>query len=229
MSKSNSRILSQGTSLFRYNIGIDLPVIWDDTYHSPEYANTIYGPKNQIGAFFFYEQETTARAVLEIARGNLKGDEDINTNSSITYCHLMTDVKLLDISGWAYPMQVLRVLIEEGIDVLTNDFVKHDGKDCPFSELKADYDFVISNEEVGLCSKEGKKIMRAADRINKFFHKEVETRYIGQLLTDFENGKSFKAQLMVKGFDGYCFTEEVSPTICIFDSSKLSKPIHKVI
>lgn len=54
--------------------------------------------------------------------------------------------------------------------------------------------------------------------------------YLGQCLTDFENGFIFRQILKEKGFDGYVFVEEVSdPTVCIFDSSFLSEPTTQAI
>ena len=45
-------ILPQGTSLYRYCVGIDIPETWDPTFENPEYANRPQGKKNQIGAYF---------------------------------------------------------------------------------------------------------------------------------------------------------------------------------
>ena len=224
------RILSKGTPLFRYNLGINLPEKWDASFYSPEYIYSSFGPKNQIGALFFYDNEETAHRVLSAAN-NLKvhAGESYDENT-MTSCCLKEAVRLLDISGCITPMQVLRILREEGIDVLNKDFVKHDHGDFSFNELKDDFEFVLTNNDTELFSTEWKAVYDASNRINDFFHqKDVDSRYIGQLLTDFQNGISFKAQLTDKGYDGYCFTEELSPTVCIFDSAKLTAPLHKTI
>ncbi len=50
------------------------------------------------------------------------------------------------------------------------------------------------------------------------------------MVTDFENGMVFKRLLIEKGYEGYQFMEEKSsPTICLFDSSKISKPTHQKV
>lgn len=218
------RILQKGSWLYRYNLGTNLPDQWAGSYHSPEYSDTEFGHKNQIGALFFYEDEITAKQVLCAAldKDNLNSSYSQNT---ITSCQLVEDVRLLDISNCEIPMRVLVILNEEGIDVLNERFLKHDNGDFRFSVLKKDFDFVMNAQNIM-----NNDVLGAANRINTFFHqKETESRYLGQLLTDFENGKDFRSQLVEKGFDGYCFTEEPSPTICIFDAAKLTSPLHKTV
>lgn len=63
------------------------------------------------------------------------------------------------------------------------------------------------------------------DKFNAFFHNTVG--YVGQLLTDFNNGPKFKAVLHARNIDGYIFEEEArthKPTFCIFDYGRLSAP-----
>ena len=70
--------------------------------------------------------------------------------------------------------------------------------------------------------------MNCAAKIDDFFQRLVG--YTGQLMTDFENGIVFKKLLQEKGYEGYQFMEEkTSPTICLFDSSKITKTIYKTV
>ena len=67
----------------------------------------------------------------------------------------------------------------------------------------------------------------AADAIEQFFCGHPP--YLGQLLTDFGNGQHFKSLLQNAGFEGYVFMEQyASNTYCIFDSNKISLPMHHV-
>ena len=71
-------------------------------------------------------------------------------------------------------------------------------------------------------------IMNSAAKIDDFFQWRVG--YTGQLMTDFGNGVPFKRQLTEKGFGGYTFMEEkYVPTICLFDSCKLTTPDHTIV
>lgn len=222
------RKLPKGTQLFRYNLGVNLPKDWSSDYKSIEYQDSVLGPKNQVGALFFYDNETTACQVLSSALSKRQTPPIENT---ITSCFLLEDVVLLDLSQCEFPTCVLRILRDEGIDILTNDYVRHDQGCSLFSELKDDFLFMLENDNVEFFPGNGAlKVYNAANRINDFFHySKVGIRYIGQLLTDFENGNLFKTALLEKGFDGYCFTEEPSPTICIFDASKITPPTHNRI
>ena len=66
-------------------------------------------------------------------------------------------------------------------------------------------------------------------QVNSFFFTKSGP-FLGQHLSDFNNGIIFNKLLTEKGYDGYVFVEEVNdPTVCIFDSSFLSQPTTQVI
>lgn len=217
-------ILPKGTILYRYNLGIDAPQFWSTDYYSPEYYSTKYGRKNQIGAFFFYLDEQTARNVLGQAIKNSSNRGEDYPNNTITTCQTLEDIQLLDITGCQRPVQILNILYDEGIDVLTAEFVRHLNGDTPFTVIREYHQFIIQHEK----EKEwpiNREKMNYAAKIDDFFQWLVG--YTGQLLTDFENGVPFKRKLQEKGYEGYQFMEEKSsPTICIFELEKLTAPEH---
>ena len=85
----------------------------------------------------------------------------------------------------------------------------------------------IRNTFLKLYSSNIKGKINAAEQLNSFF---CECPYWGQLLTDFNNGDKFKELLQHNGYEGYSFMETYSSiTYCIWNSDKLSKPIHEII
>jgi hypothetical protein len=220
-------VLNKGTHLYRYCLGDNAPAVWSKDYFSPEYNYPKYGRKNQIGAFFFYLDEQTARNVLGQALKNSSKRGESYPQNTITTCETIEDISLLDITGCDRPIKILNVLYDAKIDVLTNDFVRHLYGDVPFDVIRAYHQFIMEHENDNEVHISREKINYAA-KIDDFF--QFLVGYTGQLLTDFGNGVHFKRLLLEKGYEGYQFMEESSsPTICIFDSSKLSSPIHIMI
>lgn len=213
-------VLSTDTNLYRYNLSDKMPDVWSTEYKSPEYHYDIYGDKNQIGAFFFYIKEGTAKEVLNVAISDANKRGESYSKCTITHCKTTRDINILDLTGCTNPINILNKLYDENIDVLTKDFSLFvDNKS--FEMIRKDYDFLIKNDTKLDC----KKRMHYADKINKFFCYKVNL--LCQRLTDFGNGKPFKKLLTEKGYEGYQFNEESSsPTICLFDSNKLTSPIH---
>lgn len=219
--------LLKGTALYRYCLGNDIPKEWSTEYHSPEYHSEEYGDKNQIGAFFFYRNEETAYKVLtEAIKKAAKHGQNFQ-NSTLTCCQTIEDISILDFTDCARPVQMLNILYDEGIDVLTSDFFLHPNKEHSFNNIRGYHQYIMDNRktnDIKVCS----KILNKADKIDKFFKEHVG--YTGQLLTDFGNGIPFKRQLEEKGYEGYQFMEEKSsPTICLFNSSKLTLPVHRIV
>ena len=224
-------IVKKGKSFYRYDVSSKpLPDNWDDAIKNPEYSETTYGPKNQAGFFFFYEDQETAKAVgrIAISRAN-------NTKSVIiTSCQLNEDANMLDLTKYDglmldvksdFPITLLNILEVEGIDVLTDAFHRYASDVVPFSLLSADFSIIHQSNSDDFC--QFKSRIDAANRINTFFYDCIP--FLGQCLSDFGNGFSFKDILENLGYEGYLFLEEpLSPTYCLFGKDKLSKPIHKV-
>lgn len=222
-------ILPQGTSLYRYCVAVGLPDAWDPTFENPEYANHPHGKKNQIGAYFFYELESMAKNVAGVALRDYGNDHQI-TDYTLTTCQTTRDLTLLDLSGNLPPCMFLEKLYDYDIDILTNDFVNYFKNQHPFSVCKDAFQrlrkyspFLLNmykltpfDEEIFNC-------------IHDFFCNDGH-RITGQLVTDYENGHTFKSLLEQKGYEGYVFNEEREcATICIFDASNLTLPIHTII
>lgn len=214
--------LKSSTELFRYCICKDIPITWDASFKNPEYVYNNLGSKNQIGAYFFYLNSETADNVSEAAIRRMKKQSAIVTK---TKCLLIREVNLLDISQCEMPINILNVLYDNGINCLTDVFNKYDkDKKISFSTVSGFYDIVKSSNLKCDILLDCKK-MEAGIEINNFFNNNKN--FLGQLLTDFDNGVAFKVILRELGFDGYLFDEEkTSPTVCLFDSSCLTEPEH---
>ena len=220
-------ILPAGTALYRYCLGTEVPAVWSTDYHSPEYFWPKYGNKNQIGAFFFYPNEQTARNVLSVAVEHQESLGHPYPNNILTACHTTEDINLLDITNCQRPINILNILYDEGIDVLTTDFNKYHEDMVPFNQIRGYHIFIMDNE--GTNDRIVQSDMKEYGvKIDQFFQWRVQ--YTGQLLTDFGNGVTFKRQLQERGYEGYQFMEEKNcPTICIFESEKLSVPVHQIV
>lgn len=222
-------IVNKGTTFYRYDISSEpLPKDWDDTLKSIEYSNTAFGPKNQVGFFFFYDNQETAESVGRIAINR--------TNSTrsmiITSCQIVEDINLLDLTKYDgvlldvqsdHPLTLLNILKSYGINVLTEGFHRYNTDVIPFSSLADDFSLVhqpVTNDLIQI-----KNRINAATRINEFFYDCIP--FLGQSLSDFANGLTFRDILENHEYDGYLFLEEPSsPTYCLFRKNKLGKPVH---
>lgn len=209
-------------TLYRYNL-IEPPSSWTEEFKNPQYVSS-RGAKNSIGAYFFYSKCETAVNVGKKAIQETGGNNKI---LFITSAQLQHDANILDLSlpiETFEPEYILDLLYDNGIDVLTDKFL-HLNPSHKLSEIREDY-FKIRE-----AKQSGKQLPWNHDsrmNVNGFFM--GNSSHLGQCLTDFENGFMFKQLLEEKGYDGYVFVEEVNdPTVCIFDSSFLSRPTTQVI
>lgn len=224
-----SKILHIDTELYRYDLSDSLPNDWTTDYHSIEYSYD-RGFKNKCGSFFFYDNEQTSLDVLKNA-AQMRGVHV----ATITSCHTLKEVTLLDLSKYDSPSQLLCCLYKNGIDVFNKGFYCYDedhSKDRKIDEMKESL--------VAILTKDNKTMedmlsnINTANKINEFFYSKkcspCKCRYLGQLFTDFDNGPKFKKMLLDKDYDGYCFREDpCGMTYCIFDQNVLSAPNHKTI
>lgn len=221
--------LPVGKKFFRYDLGTDLPHVWSTDYHSVEYSY-VRGYKNICGAFFFYDNKDTALDVLTLARKR----KDISPNT-ITSCHLIKEVSLLDFSKYESPAQLLSNLYNHGINVFGKGFCRYGNgpeDDVLIDTLKEDFETIIHTKKQTL--NDFSMIIEKTTKINDFFYtrylKGCECRYIGQLFTDFDNGPLFKQMLIQSGSYGYCFRESPTGlTYCLFDSDVLSSPTQEQV
>lgn len=224
----NKLDLHCNTELYRYDLDDNLPDDWTTYYHSKQYTFD-RGFKNICGAFFFFDNKQTALDVFKNAAE--KGARE----GTITTCYIKKQVSLLDLSYCQTPSEILCFLNKNGMSVFNKGFYRY-GKnqleDVLFDKIKALIDEILTKENDTM---EGMSfIINKSTQINEFFYfKECspcECRYIGQLLTDFNNGPKFKEILLAKGYDGYCHKETPKGvTYCIFDHNVLSAPRHEKI
>lgn len=216
---------------------------WSSDYHNIEYvyedASKELKFKNQIGAFFFYDDKSQARLTGEVGARRLKRNELWLTKTS-----LISDTPLLDLrmhySNLGFPiphttpLQVICRLEEIGIKILNDSFHKYMnvyGEKIPFSDIRSKYEeIIILDNKDNTSLKEDLEKLKLAGDVNGFFNNRIG--YLGQLLSDFSNGIHFKEMLISKGFKGYIFEEETflhKPTFCVFDSGNLEQPISEKI
>lgn len=206
--------LPNNTPLYRY-VCIDIPPDeWTTDFKNPEYNHKTKGVKNQIGSFFFYENEETAKKVASCVASRLNCEK-----VTITSCHTLNDLNLFDLRCEGDTIKTLEKLYDAGINVLTDDYTKHNGE--KFSNIKECYSHyceVKNYDPIIICL--------IVEKIKAFFRIGNHSA-LGQFLTDFDNGSIFKDELLKNGYDGYIFDEEQSSSnICLFSSDNLSKPIH---
>lgn len=216
----NTIILEKGDSLYRYDLGDCHPAEWSICHPNPEYLTKQYGPKNQIGAFFFFDKESTAKQVLSQAVVNQEKKGINYSKGTITSCEVTDSIVLLDLeTDLIGCSNIISVLYELDLNVISNKFYNFQKKQ-PFEQLKE----AISN----LYSDQPLIKLSAANEINEFFCSCPP--YLGQLLTDFKNGIAFKALLEMQGYEGYVFMEQFSSnTYCLLSSDKISPPRHQII
>ena len=124
-----------------------MPSEWATKYHSSEFHSSTYGEKNQIDAFFFYCDETQARNILNVVIQNVAKQGWIFIRNTITSCQTIADLNLLDLTMAGRPVQILNILYDYNIDVLTTSFSKYDEKaKIPFSIIRDYHRYIMDNE-----------------------------------------------------------------------------------
>lgn len=228
--------------LWRYDL-IEPADEWDSSYHSPEYTYSSMAEnlkfKNQIGAFYLFDNKEQALLTGRIAKEKSQSKE-----LWLTHTTLIPSVRFLDIRSsylengelisHEHPIHIIDHLIELGLDVFSDNFKKYvnqKGDTYPFSVMKTNYETCKNIQGDNISDDDRHIKYTLAQDINSFFrHPEAwNLAYIGQLLTDFENGLFFKDFLEKLGCGGYIFNEAPeTPTYCILQSNNLSTP-HKEI
>lgn len=214
-------ILENGDVLYRYGLEQYYPDVWCNNIHNPEYNFDGLGHKNQIGAYFFYKDESTAKSVLKVA---IKKQEEekgrIVEKSTLTTCTVREDIVLLDLfSGIDSCSRMISVMKELKLDIVNSSFYNYQKK-AYYTEIERDLELLYS----GNCTEK----TGAAARIDDFFYRSPPL--LGQSLTDFNNGAAFKEMLIRNHWEGYVFKEvERSNTYCLLDATKLTNPVHKLL
>ena len=215
--------LPKGTRLCRYDLK-NTPNNWDCNYKSLEYEYVGLGPKNKIGAFFFYNSLADCERTAQNA--HLKHEE---APLWITETELLKEVNLLDLRE-SHIVRILDRLFDAGIDVLRGDFVNHLKESNTYFSIRSSY------LQIKQCTSPFEGLKHAREVLD-FWGKSPNVGgnydYLGQQLTDFDNGEVFKQLLQEKGLCGYCFYEgsrdgmpQVT-TYCLFSSACLGAPIKE--
>jgi len=216
----NKIILEPGDILYRYGLEQDYPSAWCNNIHNSEYFSNEHGYKNQIGAYFFYNNEDTAKRVLE---AEIKKQEDkgiIVGKVTITSCEVREDIVLLDLhSGITRCCNMISVLRKLNLNVVTNSFYNYQ-RGSDYTMIENDLELIYSDDPV--------EKLNAGTRIDNFFYNLPSL--LGQSLTDFQNGVVFKEMLIHNNWEGYVFKdEESSNTYCLLNATKLTEPNHEVL
>lgn len=167
--------------------------------------------------FFFYSNEDGAHNTARIAARKC-GKEGY----WITKVEVLSSLILLDLAHKNNAYLMLLELFEDGIDVLTDDFEYRDnvlGSLCKFSRLRKTFELSldISDEKEILIDEVNAKL-ECPQYYGAF-------SYLGQMLSDFENGIYFKNILRQKQYDGYVFSESVGVnSVCL-----ICKDVLKII
>lgn len=196
-----------GLSLFRYNIE-EPNSNWDSKFYAlkSEYNyedGTVI--KNEIGAYFFYDTKEAAINTAQVAVANRSENSFWLTQTST-----QQEIKIIDFSNCSSVYDFVIILNDLEIDICIKGF-KLNGLCRDLSEL------VNCNNDTRLFPK---------------YPIEIELSYLGQLLTDFNNGEVF-LKLIAKNkmnIDGYKWRESTDGlTYCLFSNDKLSEPIKEEI
>jgi hypothetical protein len=199
------------------------PEIWDNSYSEKTNYGKKYGakgPKNKAGLLFFHDHVDISHSygkslLKEINNGKT---ENLQTQYFITETQIIKPIRIIDFSKCHSMFMMIDVLLENEINILSNDFINHhDGESFlkflkPFNDVKQ-----TCNSLHALKIKLTSKGM------------EFDYSYFGQVLTDFENGIEFKKLLVEKEIDGYRWREHNDPrglTYCLMNPNKISNPTN---
>ncbi|MGN1240593.1 MAG: hypothetical protein ACI4TV_06935 [Paludibacteraceae bacterium] len=220
-------ILEKGHLLYRYDIK-QPPTNWSKEFKSYEYPGI--GPKNKVGAFFFYDSE-------KIAIQTFNNEERQKAEMYITTTNVTKELKLLNLRI-QHILGIFNLLREIGIDVFTDDFHTYyyvDGRERSLLDIKQQYEQYVNLFNMrNLSDEQYAQIGNFVERIANFIVPNVRWdhtySFIGQLLTDLDNGPKFKELLTARGYDGYVFYEHnegLTPLVhayCIFEPTNLGAP-----
>lgn len=221
---TNTYMPSNSFKFYRYDL-VCPPIKWSQEFKNPEYVYEgeweALKIKNQIGAFFFFDNKSTAYIT------GCKAAKNRTNQIWLTCTSIIKKTSLLDISHFTNISSILLAFDELGIDVLNDRFFKFNA----FSACKSFKELRILIDKLRVINNMGKKDNKMAEEerdlvyeIGAFFGNNDRIDYFGQLLTDFNNGIEFKNLLIGKGYNGYIFKESyTSPTYCVFDYSVLSE------
>lgn len=224
---SNLSYIEQGNFLYRYDI-IEPPDELTTTFVNPEYSEGRMGErKNQAGLFFFFSDE-------EVARNTAKVSIDKNGKDGywLTEVKVNRNLLLLNLASFVrQSVDIIDLLLNEGIPVFDCGFVIHEGKNrMPLNGIKQTYeDYLVALDGMRQATDDEEScrymnlVFSLKAAINDYIGAPLlPFTYLGQVLTDFENGHIFKSLLAAKNYDGYVFDESKGGhTVCLLNADDL--------
>ena len=215
-----------GQQLYRYDI-IEPPAKgWSQSFKSPIYNNYGYdlGPKNEIGAFFFFDDKAETTAVAKnvfYKKGSMIRDLNPDGKIWITQTTNIEDLVMLDLTKCNDIVSLYVNLWINQIDIFNSKLysISLFGSK-QMSQIRDSVEFIANyhlEKKSNLYWEHKYKIIN----FNSEFDDKEKLRHACQELTDFCNGQIFKKLLERKGFDGYIFKESDANTFCIFNSGRI--------
>lgn len=217
----------QGNFLYRYDI-IEPPSELTTTFVNPEYSAERMGErKNQAGLFFFFSNEEVARntAMVSIDKNGKDGYwlTEVKVNRTLLLLNLASSV--------TRSIDMIDVLLAEGIPVFDYEFVIHEGKSRKrldgVKQMYEEYLVALDGMRQAVDDKESFQYMNRVFSIKTAVDDYIGASslpfaYLGQVLADFENGHLFKSLLTDKGYDGYVFDESKGGhSVCLSNADDL--------
>ena len=229
------KTIKKGSAFYRYDVIRPPKDVWSKDFKSPLYNHYKYeiGPKNEIGAFFFFEDKKSAieigQYVLSVKK-KLIENYNSELNLWITETNNEDELCMLDISECKDVVELYKCLWHEHLDIFKDDFylVRDLLPTICLSSIKDNIVYLTTyKEEFDPYTYQKYE----CDIRNLFCNLSDENKlgYACQQLTDFSNGKIFKDLLVDKGLDGYIFCESNAIVYCLFSSDKLSLPITRLL
>lgn len=221
--------IKAGVRLYRYDVVEPPKGGWFKYFNSPlyKYYEGEYRPKNEIGAFFFFDNMDDAIEVGKnaiVQRNDIIKEYNPKLDLWITESYNKEELNMFDISDCTDVDDLYVRLWDDGLSIFEGDFYKFSfwGSES-LSILKDDVRYLSLHKGENTSYDYNK---HKYNIINFFNNCDDENRlpYACQLLTDFCNGVSFKTMLEAKGIEGYLFKEANGNAYCVFDSQKLAIP-----
>ncbi|PCJ81838.1 MAG: hypothetical protein COA57_13805 [Flavobacteriales bacterium] len=195
--------------LSRYDIG-ETPEEWDSKSHclNTEYRdNNGKGPKNKSGFYFLFDNIETTQAVAKIACNK----NEIKDNYWLTITQTTDTISIIDFSKCKCIHDILVILDSLNINIYNSNMIINGFEDKKIDDLKTHNHLT---------------------RVIPYISELMEVKWFGQMLTDFDNGETFKELANVLKIDGYRWCENINPyglTYCLFDHNKIEQPSKRKI
>ena len=201
--------LNENEHLYRYDISQPLDK-WSDDFHSLEYT---YPDKykNQFGGYFFFRSEKHAQ---KIARKSLIKNNISQKGYWVTHAKVQKTLRLLNLLEYQTITAVFLEFFENNFDIFTEEFLVNPGvKVSPKMMVFKD---MLQQAYLSMKNKKSKDnllispdIELLKQQVESHYQSNLNIGYLGQVLTDFENGLLFKQLLLDNNFEGYVFNEAI--------------------